>query len=111
MTAPANDAAIAMPARAVKPSGGSAAEISEEMRVTTTSFSISATGRTRLPRPSKAANHSATIAGKAGCVLIGALAARLALEDGAIVATRGPSSTPCSRTLGGDAGAAFGRAF
>ena len=98
--APAIDAAIAMPAargkaeRRLRPRGSA-----RRCRVTATSVSISATGSTRLPRPSSAANHSATIAGKAGCGLIGALAAPASLEDRAIVATRGPSSTPCSRAL------------
>ena len=37
------------------------------------SRSIAADGITRLPSPNRPANHSATIAGKAGCVLSGAL--------------------------------------
>ena len=41
------------------------------MPVMSTARSISTTGRTMLPSPSSAANHSATTAGKAGCRLIG----------------------------------------
>ena len=67
-------AAMAMPACAVKPSGGAADGISEASPVSATSPSSNAAGSARLPSPSKAANHKATTTGNAGCVLNGAFA-------------------------------------
>ena len=60
-------------ARAVKPSGGAAAWISLGMPSALTSAESFSGGTTRLPMPSSAANHSATMAGNSRCAVTAAV--------------------------------------
>ena len=77
-SAPRSAATALIASRAVPPSGGVAAGNNSASPIPTTRPSKFAGGTTKVPSPNKAANHSATIAGKAGCAVSG-LVLRLAL--------------------------------